>query len=119
MDLPAGFYRVEVSHDGFGPFTGSSDVHVTPGQRVRLREILMREIATIRGRVLDAEGKGMPGIPVELLRIGTDETGRKVWGAVSSRVLTDAEGVYRTRVPGSGDYYVRAVQVPFLSPDDH
>ena len=112
-DVPAGIYEIEISHERFGAFTGAPNYKdqfaVAAGQRVLLRAVALTSIGFIRGRVVDADGKGISGIPVEILRLSTDGAGRKVWNVASVRAFTDDEGAYRQTVYASGDFYVRAV----------
>jgi hypothetical protein len=117
QEVPPGSYVIEVSRDGYGyrlslyavnP-TRSLPVTVAPGTRTQVPPIALLAAGTLRGRVLDANGKGIAGAGVEVLRLTNDEDGRKIWRTVSDPVLTDNEGRYERTMLGPGDYYVRTI----------
>src|SRR5262245_11043784 len=83
VDVPAGIYRIEITHDTYSLDARGTALmdsfEVAAGQTVRVRDVLMTAAGTIRGHVRDAEGKGMAGVPVEILRMLIDQSGRKLW----------------------------------------
>lgn len=116
-ELPPGPYVVEVGRDGYGyrlsisslnP-TRSLPVTVVPGTRTQVPPIALTAAGTIRGRVLDRNGKGVADVGVEFLRLTNDEEGRKIWRPVSLPVLTDDDGKYERTMLGPGDHYVRVI----------
>jgi hypothetical protein len=115
-DISPGTYLVEVSREGYGYrasiFTLSSSrslpVTVVAGTRTQVPSIGLTPAGTIRGNVLDRNGKGLAGAGVEFLRLTNSEDGRKVW-LIATAVLTDAEGKYERTMLGPGDYYVRTI----------
>jgi hypothetical protein len=93
---------------------------VTPGQRVQVRGLVLIPASTIRGRILDKDGRGMADVPVEVLRLTIDEQGHQVWmpmpgpmNPITRRSLpsvrTDARGEYQHSFLGPGEYYVRTI----------
>jgi carboxypeptidase family protein len=130
-EVPPGQYRVEAASDGYG-FRSSSfamipvnsvPVTVSPGQRAQVPPFSMMRAATLRGQVIDQDGKGVAGAGVELLRLTRDEDGRKIWTRVGGPVVTDDGGKYQRGLLGPGDYYVRTLvrsgllRVPFYHPE--
>jgi hypothetical protein len=69
----------------------------------------MSPAGTIRGQVVDREGKGMAEAVVEILRLINDEDGRRIWTRVGAPVLTNDEGQYQSAILSPGDYYVRTI----------
>ena len=113
-NVPVGLYEIEIEHEAFGyrramDGTFRDGLTVSAGQSVRIPPVLLTPAGAIYGHVLDASGNGVSSVRVEILRQGTDESGRKVWGVVSGTVLTDDQGAYRKTLFGAGDYYVRTV----------
>jgi hypothetical protein len=117
QEVPPGSYVVEVSRDGYGyrfsmysfSPTRSLPVTVAPGARTQVPPIALVAAGTVRGRVLDANGKGIAGAGVEILRLTNDEDGRRIWRSLSTIILTDGEGRYERTMLGPGDYYVRTI----------
>jgi len=117
QEVPPGTYIVEVSRDGYGyrpsmfalTPTRISTLTVTPGTRTQVPPIALLAAGTIRGSVLDRDGKGVAGAGVEFLRLTNNEDGRRIWQIVSSAVLTDGGGKYERTMLAPGDYYVRTV----------
>jgi hypothetical protein len=123
-NTPAGIYRIEVTATGYGvPATPAyfnpvrtESVVVNAGRQVQPR-ILLTPAATIRGRVLDDNGHGIPDTLVEVLKVFTREDGKSEWTSVRKHetpetpleIRTNAQGEYEHDALGSGDYYVRAV----------
>jgi hypothetical protein len=113
-ELSAGSYALEfISADYIfedGPtFNASvtSRVVVNPGQRTRVPVNGIRG-ATISGQILDADGHGLPDVPVEILQAGRNAQGERIWrGIVGPRVRTDDRGEYRRTLLGPGQYVVR------------
>ncbi|MCZ6806350.1 MAG: carboxypeptidase-like regulatory domain-containing protein [Deltaproteobacteria bacterium] len=63
--LRSGPYTAIATHEAYAPGE-SQEVHMRPGTTVSDVRIVMFRGAELRGRVLDARGKGLEGIPVEL-----------------------------------------------------
>ena len=107
-ELPPGSYVFYASHDGY--ISGRSPfVTVTSGTRTQVPPIALGVRAVIRGHVLDSDGKGVAGAGVEILRLSSDEEGRRIWRPVGAALTTNSEGEYERTIIGSGDYYVRTV----------
>jgi hypothetical protein len=116
-DLPAGVFKVEVSQEGYGyraskfVFTSTlkTSVTVAPGKRVQVPNLTLTPTSTIRGRVLDSEGHGVPNVPVEFLRMTVNDQGRKMWATGKVDTDTNDQGEYELTMLGPGDYYVRTI----------
>ena len=116
-DLPAGVFKVEVSQEGYGyraskfVFTSTLETSVTvaPGKRVQVPNLTLTPTSTIRGRVLDSEGHGVPNVPVEFLRMTVNDHGRKMWADAKVDTDTNDQGEYELTMLGPGDYYVRTI----------
>jgi Carboxypeptidase regulatory-like domain len=107
-DVPPGSYKVDVGLDGYGP-GGSAFFTVSSGTRTKVPPISLTASATIRGHVLDRDGKGVAGASVEVLRLTSDEEGRRIWRPVGGPLETNSEGGYERTINGRGDYYVRTI----------
>jgi hypothetical protein len=108
LELPPGSYVVYASRDGY--ISGRSPfVTVTSETRTQVPPIALGVRAVIRGRVLDRDGKGVAGVGVEVLRLSSDEEGRRIWRPVGAALTTNGEGEYERTIIGSGDYYVRTI----------
>jgi hypothetical protein len=129
-EVPPGQYAVEARHDGYGFWTSmnmnrvrSAFVTVVPGQPLRVPPFSMLAAATIRGRVIGPDGKGVPDTGVEFLRLTNDEDGQKIWTRVGGAVLTGDDGKYQSTMLGPGEYYVRtmmesgALHIPVYYPE--
>jgi hypothetical protein len=78
------------------------------GQSLKLPAAPATRASVIRGRVLDGEGRGIPGVAVGFIAGITDATGsRRLWMEVSA-TTTDSHGDYERDMLGPGDYYVKA-----------
>ncbi len=107
-ELPPGSYVVEASLDGYAA-ARSPFVTVSSGTLTQVPLIALTATATIRGHVLDRHGKGVAGASVEVLRLTSDEEGRRIWLPVGAAVSTNSEGGYERIIIGRGDYYVRTI----------
>jgi hypothetical protein len=116
-DVPPGTFKLEVSQEGFG-FRASkfvfdptleTSVNVTAGKRIQVPNLNLTPTATIRGRVLDSEGDGVPNVPVEFLRMTVDVQGKKMWADGMVDTDTNDQGEYELATLGPGDYYVRTI----------
>jgi len=113
-EIPPGSYTIEISLDGylFGAppelsATATPRVIVAPGQRAQL-QVPGVEASTLRGRVVDAEGKGLADMTVEILRLTKGES-RQVLQLTGSGIRTDDRGEYEKTMLGPGSYYLRTI----------
>jgi protocatechuate 3,4-dioxygenase beta subunit len=74
---------------------------VVPGFAQRIPRQSLRP-AAIQGRVVDENGRGIPGVDVELRR--RSESGRAVALPGTRRATTGADGVFRFLELDAGDY---------------
>jgi hypothetical protein len=117
-EVPSGTFKVEVGLEGYGfraskfifQPTQAVQVTVAPGKRVQVPNLSLTPSATIRGRVIDAEGLGVANLPVEFLRLTVNQDGKKTW-ALTGMVETETndKGEYQHEMLGPGDYYVRTI----------
>src|SRR5262245_31709523 len=113
-EVPPGPYSIEISGDGyvFGMPPGlnptfTTRVVVGPGQRVQL-PMSGVQAATIRGRVVDAEGHGLPDMPVDILQSGKNAQGQLILrGILGPGIRTDERGEYEKTMLAPGQYLVR------------
>jgi hypothetical protein len=113
-DLKPGIYAIQAAREGFlgpggafNPFV-TATLHVEAGKRA---EITLKLIgtATIRGRVLDSEGKAKPEAFVLLQSVTYDGLGHRVWFPISE-TLTNEEGEYQLANVPRGKYYLQTFQ---------
>jgi hypothetical protein len=115
-DVPSGRVTLEASAEGyvFPNATLTTTVNLSPGQRLKLPTIPVRRAASIRGRVLDNDGKGIPDIPISFLRSVpvlsiVNVSGERQLIPMMGAVRTDDNGEYRHDMLDPADYFVRAV----------
>ena len=114
-EIPPGSYALEITLDGylFGvppgvTPTATPRLVVAPGQRAQL-QVPGVQAATVRGRVVDVEDKGIPDMTVEILRLtNTQGPGRQVLQPTAD-IRTDDRGEYEKTMLGPGSYYVRTI----------
>jgi hypothetical protein len=113
-DIPPGGVELEASLDGY--ILGNSPnpsyrfpVTVTAGQKQQLPPLTGVPAATIRGRVVDGEGKGIPGLPLAFGRAFNDAQGRRQLAGIAQMmgvVRTGDQGEYLREMLTPGNYYV-------------
>jgi hypothetical protein len=81
---------------------------IVTGQRSPALRATLSQSATLRGRVLDNYERGIPGLPVEVLRPTINDQGRRAWSSATT-LKTDAEGRFEHTMMGPGEYYIRTV----------
>ena len=106
-NVPPGSYRLEVTAPGYGvratpayfnPVRTES-VLLPPNQQVR-PGILLAPAATIRGRVLDENGHGIPDAPVEIMKVFTEADGSRTWTSVRKFESPTTDVSIRTNAQG-------------------
>ena len=113
-DLKPGVYSIHAEREGFLGPRGASDRFVSATLQVeagKRAEITLKLIgtATIRGRVLDAEGKPKAEAFVLLLRIVYDGLGHRTWFPLDQDITNEA-GEYRIAQVARGEYYLQTFQ---------
>jgi hypothetical protein len=107
--LPAGLYTVRAARPGFatGRFGQKSWNHA--GRTIELpagagftADLRLHRLGVITGSVVDENGEGIPGFPVNAVAAGPPG----LTGPVSSAGITDDRGAYRIAGLKPGRYYV-------------
>jgi hypothetical protein len=111
--IRAGRYGVLVRRDGY--LVGraldeyvSTAVDVVVGKRAAVN-FTLTQAANLSGRLLDSQGNPERGTFLELLRIGYDRFGERLWTVVTLE-LTNDRGEYRFETLFPDEYYLRAVR---------
>jgi protocatechuate 3,4-dioxygenase beta subunit len=97
--LRPGNYTLAVGHEDYAP-AEVGPVHATAGSAQRLGDLVMRQGTALVGRVIDAEGRELEAIPVEL-RSDADRFPRLA--------VTGADGSFSFRVAAPGELSVTAL----------
>jgi len=104
-----GYARQDYGQRGVGG-TGIPIV-LTAGQAKRDIVMRMTQVSAIGGRIADASGRPVAGVPIQLFRYAYDESGqRTVQHAASAQ--TDDRGEYRIFYLSPGRYYLSAGNQP-------
>ena len=114
-DVDAGAYLVQVASNGYAKteygqrlFNGrGTPVHVTAGQTLKDIAIRMTPAGTVTGRISDAAGRPLVGVPVQLLRPIYNLTGQRTFQSGGS-TRTNDRGEYRLYWVTPGRYYLNA-----------
>ena len=96
---------LRLAHGLFGPFPGAA------GEEV---EVVLSPALALEGRVVDGQGRGVPGANVELrfrAEVPTPD-GSPLWGSFGARAVAGAEGRFRFEGAGDGEYGLQASSPP-------
>jgi hypothetical protein len=110
--LAPGMYELTFRRTGLSVGT-IENVDVRAGKVRTLNDRLVLSVDTgsiafVRGSVFNADGRSVPGVRVELLRVGADGTAKKLFERVTSDSgefvfrLSPEKAKYRVRVKASG-----------------
>jgi len=107
--LPPGTYEVR----GIG-----DDVIGTPGPRLRVRggeqaipyDVRVNRRARVRGRVVDAKGRGVPGADVRLAPVTKLQKTMVNYGDVTAYATTDTTGAFTLAVMPANTIYIEALE---------
>lgn len=123
-EVEPGMYKVMFAGSGYakqdyGQRTagGGVPMTLTPGQVKNDIVMRMMAVASVSGRVRDAAGQPVAGVPVHLFRFAYDDKGdRKVQRVTATR--TDDRGDYRMYYLSPGRYYMSAGDAPGQSQEN-
>jgi hypothetical protein len=110
-DVPAGRVAIEARMEGyvFPSEILRFETTLAGGQNLKLPGIPATRGATIRGRVVDEKGDGIPDVPMVFFQsVVTDALGSTQLISMMGVVRSDDQGEYRREMLPPGDYYVRA-----------
>jgi 5-hydroxyisourate hydrolase-like protein (transthyretin family) len=117
-DVTPGTYKLMFSGGGYakqdyGQRSGAGGVPMTLTGGQAKTDIVMRlnPVSAVSGRVRDAAGQPVAGVPVQLFRFAYNETGKRTVDRVTS-VRTDDRGEYRMYYLTPGRYYMSAGNQP-------
>jgi len=136
--IPAGIYRVDVLSDefliagGLGYIKRQNSINVLEGEKVEQFDLVLKRGGSIKGRVVDADGRPLTRQAVDLTPIGDDGRPRlspydraaprmtvvvgsgytsgetDFWYNATAPMMTDEQGVYRKALLPEGRYLVSA-----------
>jgi len=118
-NVEPGTYRLMFARNGYVKqdygqrFAGGSGTPIVLGPGQSKTDIVMRmtQTAAIGGRVVDAAGRPIAEVPVQLSRFVYDETGQRKMQSVSVARTNDL-GEYRMYYLSPGRYYLHAGHAP-------
>jgi hypothetical protein len=114
-ELPAGKYDLRADKAGLGTANYGADSVRELGDTITLRDAETRvnlklrflRAGTISGRVVDADGEPVSGIPVHLLRSGRNLAERVLLSYL--KTYTNDRGEYKITGVDPGEYYLRCM----------
>jgi hypothetical protein len=115
-DVDPGSYKVGIAANGYvrmeygqRVFPGASTtLHIASGQTMTNLVVRMIQTGNVSGRMRDATGQPLPGVPVQLVSYAYTEFGERVLRTIGVPQITDDHGEYRFFFVTPNRYYLLA-----------